>query len=52
MTRTVKRQKLKVPPHSIEAEVSVLGAILIDKNAIVEVQIFCDQNVFMSLITA
>lgn len=27
----------KVPPHSIEAEQSVLGAILIDKNAIVEV---------------
>lgn len=28
---------LKVPPHSLEAEQSVLGAILIDKNAIVEV---------------
>lgn len=27
----------KVPPHSLEAEQSVLGAILIDKNAIVEV---------------
>ncbi|MCL4389811.1 MAG: replicative DNA helicase [Patescibacteria group bacterium] len=27
----------KVPPHSSEAEQSVLGAILIDKNAIVEV---------------
>lgn len=28
---------LKVPPHSLEAEQSVLGAILIDKDAIVEV---------------
>jgi len=27
----------KIPPHSLEAEQSVLGAILIDKNAIVEV---------------
>jgi len=27
----------KVPPHSLEAEQSVLGAILIDKNAIVEI---------------
>ncbi len=27
----------KVPPHSVEAEQSVLGAILIDKNAIIEV---------------
>ncbi|MCL5675707.1 MAG: replicative DNA helicase [Patescibacteria group bacterium] len=28
---------LKVPPHSLEVEQSVLGAILIDKNAVVEV---------------
>lgn len=27
----------RIPPHSLEAEQSVLGAILIDKNAIVEV---------------
>lgn len=27
----------KVPPHSLEAEQSVLGAIMIDKNAVVEV---------------
>ena len=26
----------KIPPHSLEAEQSVLGAIMIDKNAIVE----------------
>lgn len=30
-------QKLKIPPHSQEAEISLLGSILIDKNAIVEV---------------
>lgn len=30
-------QQFKIPPHSEEAEVSVLGAILIDKNAIIEV---------------
>lgn len=28
---------IKLPPHSIESEQSILGAILIDKNAIVEV---------------
>lgn len=33
-------QALKVPPHSDEAEMSVLGAILIDKNAIVEIVAF------------
>lgn len=37
MTDRPESQKLRVPPHSLEAEVSVLGAILIDKNAIVEV---------------
>jgi len=31
------RQSVRVPPHSEEVEVSVLGAILIDKNAIVEI---------------
>lgn len=30
-------QTAKIPPHSLEAEQSVLGAIMIDKNAIVEV---------------
>ncbi len=29
--------QVKIPPHSLEAEQSVLGAILIDKDAIVEV---------------
>lgn len=33
-------QNLKVPPHSDEAEMSVLGAILIDKNAVVEIASF------------
>jgi len=30
-------QQLKVPPHSKQAETSVLGAIMIDKDAVVEV---------------
>jgi replicative DNA helicase len=30
-------QQLKIPPHSKEAETSVLGSILIDKDAVVEV---------------
>lgn len=33
-------QEAKLPPHSEEAEVSVLGAILLDKDAIVEVSEF------------
>ena len=34
-----KEQELleKVPPHSIEAEESILGALLIDKDAIIKV---------------
>ncbi len=32
-----KPQKLKIPPHSEEAEISLLGSVLIDKNAIVEI---------------
>ena len=31
---------LKVPPHNDDAEVSVLGAILLDKDAIIEVAEF------------
>lgn len=31
---------IKVPPHSLEAEISVLGALLLDKNAIVSVAEF------------
>jgi len=30
-------QKLKIPPHSEEVEISVLGAILINKDAIIEI---------------
>lgn len=30
-------QQLKIPPHSKEAETSVLGSVLIDKDAVVEV---------------
>lgn len=51
---------IKVPPHSIEAEQSVLGAILIDRNAIVEVAGFLrplhfyderHANIFASMLT-
>jgi replicative DNA helicase len=34
------KTELKVPPHSEEAEISVLGAILLDRSAIVEVAEF------------
>jgi replicative DNA helicase len=30
-------ENLRVPPHNIEAEQSVLGAMLLDKNAIADV---------------
>ncbi len=36
----------KVPPHSIEAEMSLLGAILIDKNAMMKVADGIDQEDF------
>lgn len=37
MADNKRSEQLKVPPQSKEAEVSVLGSILIDKNAIIEV---------------
>lgn len=37
---------LKVPPHSAEAEVSVLGALLLDKDAIVDVADFLESAHF------
>ena len=39
-------QSLKIPPHSIDAEESVLGAILIDRNSIVEVAGFLQPGHF------
>ncbi len=43
---------IKVPPHSDEAENSVLGAILIDKDAIVEVAGFLRPEFFYNNINA
>lgn len=37
---------IKVPPHSLEAEVSVLGALLLDKDAIVAVAEFVEPRFF------
>lgn len=37
---------VKVPPHSTEAEISVLGALLLDKNAIVSVAEFLKSDHF------
>lgn len=39
-------QQLKIPPNSKEAETSILGAILIDKDAIVEVADILSANCF------
>lgn len=39
-------QTIKVPPHSIDAEVSVLGALLIDKNAIINIAEFLNPSHF------
>jgi len=38
--------EIRVPPHSEEAEKSVLGALLIDKDAIVEVAEFLRGEMF------
>ena len=38
--------QVRVPPHSLEAEVSVLGALLLDKNAIVSVAEFLHSDHF------
>ncbi|MBI4029182.1 MAG: replicative DNA helicase [Candidatus Blackburnbacteria bacterium] len=37
---------LRIPPHSADAEVSVLGALLLDKNAIVNVAEFLEPSHF------
>ena len=36
----------KVPPHDDTAEQSVLGAILIDKDAMIDVAEFCGPRIF------
>ncbi len=38
--------QVRIPPHSLEAEVSVLGALLLDKNAIVSVAEFLHSDHF------
>jgi len=42
-------QQLKIPPHSIEAEISCLGALLIDKDAITSVAEFLHPSHFYDL---
>jgi len=37
MAKTVSNENLKVPPQNIEAEMSVLGALMLDKDAIIKV---------------
>ncbi len=37
MAQTSSKRDLKIPPHSKEAELSVLGSVLIDKDAIVDI---------------
>jgi replicative DNA helicase len=37
---------LRIPPHAIEAEKSILGAILIDKNAIVDISVLLRPEMF------
>lgn len=37
---------LRIPPHSADAEISVLGALLIDKNAIINVAEFLEPSHF------
>ncbi|KKQ87098.1 MAG: Replicative DNA helicase [Candidatus Woesebacteria bacterium GW2011_GWB1_38_8b] len=39
-------QNLRIPPHSIEAEESVLGALLIDKDAIIAIAEFLKPDDF------
>lgn len=39
-------KEVKTPPHSIEAEISVLGALLLDKDAIVEIAEFLEERHF------
>lgn len=41
-----KNEDLRVPPHSIEAEQSVLGSLMLDKDAIIKVADFLQPNDF------
>src|SRR3989344_4357641 len=38
--------RIRIPPHSVEAEVSVLGALLLDKDAIISVAEFLHAEYF------
>ena len=42
----VNQQNLRVPPHSQEAEESVLGAMLIDRDAVIAVAEFLQPEDF------
>lgn len=37
MNKTMKNNSIRVPPHNIEAEESVLGSLLIDQDAVVKI---------------
>ena len=39
-------KNIKVPPHSVEAELSVLGAMLIDKDSVITIAEFLKSNDF------
>lgn len=43
---TLSARSLKIPPHSIEAEESVIGALLLDKDAIIAVAEFLSPDDF------
>jgi len=43
---TLYQDKLRMPPHNIEAEISTLGALMIDKNAITKVADIIHQDDF------
>ncbi|MGC9046684.1 MAG: replicative DNA helicase [Minisyncoccia bacterium] len=42
----VKKDELKIPPHDLEAEKSVLGSLMIDQNAIFKIADFLSANDF------
>ncbi len=46
ITKENGSKSLRIPPHSTDAEVSVLGALLLDKNAIVNVAEFLSPSHF------
>jgi hypothetical protein len=51
MAKNNEIENLKVPPHSLEAEQSVLGSLMLDKDAIIKIADLVKVEIFIRMTT-